>query len=167
MSSTLAQPSFLKALYVGNALWFTSAFYHFTFRQDLMMRKLSLRKTSRDAAIAGLPSGDLWHHDIMAYLGGTEYGHGRPRRLPRLQPRQACRFGLHGRVLHPAPPTGTFRQTSWCCMVLGLGNFSQAVLNFTKGRGANRWIMGKGLDRITVLDAAFTVLDWAAAFGGR
>jgi hypothetical protein len=49
--------------------------------------------------------------------------------------------------------------------VLGLANFSQAFVNFSLGIGAQRWIMGKGLDRITVLDALFTVLDWSAALG--
>jgi hypothetical protein len=47
--------------------------------------------------------------------------------------------------------------------VLGLANFSQAFLNFTTGRNNGRWIMGKGFDRITVLDALCTVLDWGAA----
>ena len=48
-------------------------------------------------------------------------------------------------------------------IVLGVGNCSQMVLNFTKSRWNDRWIMGKGLDRITVLDTVFTVLDWTAA----
>ncbi|KAK3072626.1 hypothetical protein LTR53_006490 [Teratosphaeriaceae sp. CCFEE 6253] len=48
--------------------------------------------------------------------------------------------------------------------VLGLANFSQAFCNFTIGARSDRWIMGKGWDRITVLDAVFTVLDWTAAF---
>lgn len=50
-------------------------------------------------------------------------------------------------------------------LVLGLANFSQAFLNFSNGLNSNRWIMGKGFDRITVLDALFTVLDWVAAIG--
>lgn len=48
-------------------------------------------------------------------------------------------------------------------LVLGLANFSQAILNFTLSRKNDRWIMGKGFDRITVLDAVFTVLDWGFA----
>ena len=48
-------------------------------------------------------------------------------------------------------------------LVLGVGNCSQMVLNFTTSRRNDRWIMGKGLDRITVLDTVFTVLDWTAA----
>lgn len=50
-------------------------------------------------------------------------------------------------------------------LVLGVANCSQAVLNFGTGLRTDRWIMGKGLDRITVLDAVFTVLDWAAVIG--
>ncbi|KAL4883385.1 hypothetical protein BJY04DRAFT_184540 [Aspergillus karnatakaensis] len=48
-------------------------------------------------------------------------------------------------------------------LVLGIANASQAVLNFTLARRSGRWIMGRGWDRITVLDALFTVLDWWAA----
>ncbi|TQV91242.1 hypothetical protein IF1G_10123 [Cordyceps javanica] len=167
MSSLLAQPSFLKALYVGNALWFTSAFYHFSFRQDLMMRKLSLRRSSRDAAVAALPSGDAWHHDIMAYLGGMNTA------LAALAVFRV--YGLWRRVAGSAAAAplsvrtadGDFSPDFMVLVVLGLGNCSQAVLNFTRSRASGRWIMGKGLDRITVLDAVFTVLDWAAALSGR
>ncbi|KAJ6781344.1 hypothetical protein PWT90_03464 [Aphanocladium album] len=162
MSSTLAQPSFLKALY----LWFTSAFYHFTFRGDFMMRKLALRKHSRDAAIAGLPGGDLWHHDIMAYLGGMNTA---MAALAVFRVFSLVKRAVTGSTAAFSVRTadGDFSPDFVVLVVLGLGNFSQAVLNFTKGRGSDRWIMGKGLDRITVLDALFTVLDWAAAFGGR
>ena len=48
-------------------------------------------------------------------------------------------------------------------IVLGVGNCSQMVLNFSKSRWNDRWIMGKGLDRITVFDTIFTILDWTAA----
>jgi hypothetical protein len=48
-------------------------------------------------------------------------------------------------------------------VVLGLANFSQAYMNFFTATQNDRWIMGKGLDRITVLDFMFTVLDWTTA----
>ncbi|KAI9038838.1 ankyrin repeat domain-containing protein [Aspergillus affinis] len=48
-------------------------------------------------------------------------------------------------------------------LILGMANFSQAFLNFTVSRRSGRWIMGRGLDSITILDAVFTVLDWSAA----
>lgn len=49
--------------------------------------------------------------------------------------------------------------------MLGLANCSQAWMNFRMALTNDRWIMGRGFDRITVLDAVFTVLDWAAAWG--
>lgn len=126
------------------------------------MRKLSLRRSSRDAAIAALPSGDAWHHDIMAYLGGmnTALAALAVFRLYSLFRRAAAPFSIRN-------ADGDFSPDFMVLVVLGLGNCSQAVLNFTRSRGSDRWIIGKGLDRITVLDAVFTVLDWAAAFGGR
>jgi hypothetical protein len=45
--------------------------------------------------------------------------------------------------------------------VLALANGSQAFLNLFVYRKNDRWIMGKGLDRITVLDTVFTILDAA------
>lgn len=47
--------------------------------------------------------------------------------------------------------------------VLGAANASQAFLNFTVGAQNDRWICGHGFDRITVLDALFTVVDWGCA----
>lgn len=130
-----------------------------------MMRKLSLRRASPDAAVAALPGGDAWHHDIMAYLGGMNTA---------MATLAAFRiYGLLRRAAASSGPAfsirnadGDFSIDFTVLVVLGLGNFSQAVFNFTRGRGADRWIMGKGLDRITVLDAVFTVLDWTAAFSG-
>ncbi|KLU82494.1 hypothetical protein MAPG_01566 [Magnaporthiopsis poae ATCC 64411] len=160
MFSALNSPGLTQAIYAGNALWFTSAFVHFGFRQPFMMRKLSRRKHSSDAAVAASPSGDAWHHDIMTYLGGMNtslallallrlYAVSRPS-----SPLSSRLLGGGGDVSHDFTALA----------VLGLANFSQAVLNFNNGARAKRWIMGMGLDRITVLDAVFTVLDWTAAF---
>lgn len=46
-------------------------------------------------------------------------------------------------------------------LVLGTANVSQAFMNFWTGFRNDRWIMGKGFDLITVLDALFMLLDWA------
>lgn len=43
--------------------------------------------------------------------------------------------------------------------VLGIANASQAWNNLVVYRETDRWIVGKGFDRITVLDTVFTVLD--------
>lgn len=45
--------------------------------------------------------------------------------------------------------------------ILAIANASQAWGNFMLARPSERWIMGTGFDRITVLDALFTVLDSA------
>ncbi|KAI1269741.1 hypothetical protein F5Y18DRAFT_108780 [Xylariaceae sp. FL1019] len=155
MLTAISSPGATKLLYVGNALWFTSAFIHFGFRQPFMMRKLSLRKRDTDPSIRALPEGDSWHHDIMSYLGGMNtslavlallrlYALVRPSRL----------FGKED-----------VSQDVTALIVLGVANCSQAILNFVIGGKHDRWICGKGLDRITVLDAVFTVLDWSAALG--
>lgn len=46
-------------------------------------------------------------------------------------------------------------------LVLGVGNFSQAFFNFWNGLRTGRWILGGGLDVITVFDTVFTMLDFA------
>lgn len=133
------------------------------------MRKLSLRRSSPDAAIAALPSGDAWHHDVMAYLGGmnTAMAALTVFRIYSLFRRAFTGSSNDGAAFSIRNADGDFSPDFMVLVVLGLGNCSQAVLNFTRSRNSDRWIMGKGLDRITVLDAVFTVLDWAAAFGGR
>lgn len=45
--------------------------------------------------------------------------------------------------------------------VLGIANASQAYGNLFVLRYTDRWIVGKGFDRITVLDTVFAVLDFA------
>ncbi|EJT78040.1 hypothetical protein GGTG_03143 [Gaeumannomyces tritici R3-111a-1] len=160
--SALNSPGLTQAIYAGNALWFTSAFVHFGFRQPFMMRKLSRRRHASGTAVAASPAGDAWHHDIMAYLGGMNTS------LALL-----ALLRLYA-VARPSPSRDMVGDASsssssslspdvTALAVLGLANFSQAALNFTIGARSDRWIMGKGLDRITVLDVVFTVLDWTAA----
>lgn len=111
------------------------------------MSKLSLRRLSTNPSISSTASGDHWHHDIMAYLGGINVGYA-----------VLAAIRLYSLSRGPTPQEGDFDVLA--LSVLALANASQAVLNFglsSKGR----WIMGKGLDRITVLDALFAVLDAA------
>jgi hypothetical protein len=130
-----------------------SAFYHFSFKGAFMMRKLTKRSRSTNAAIAALPAGDAWHHDIMAYLGYINVGY-------------AVLAGLRLRGLSQTNgPTSATKDLDILAMtVLAIANGSQAWGNFVRSRGSGRWIMGEGLDRITVLDAAFLVLDALAAW---
>ncbi|KAI1506702.1 hypothetical protein F5X99DRAFT_365234 [Biscogniauxia marginata] len=155
MPPALTSPGLTQALYAGNALWFTSALVHFGFRQPYMMRKISTRSRSRDAAIRQSPSGDAWHHDIMAYLGGMNSS------LAVLAALRVYALARPSRVLGGGGDDVSLDVTA--LVVLGIANFSQALLNFVLSRPSDRWIMGKGFDRITVLDAVFTVLDWMAA----
>ncbi|TLD23110.1 hypothetical protein PspLS_07595 [Pyricularia sp. CBS 133598] len=157
MSSLLTSPGLTQALYAGNALWFTSAFIHFGFRQKFMMRKISRRKGSAEASIRLTPGGDAWHHDIMGYLGAMNSS------LALLAILRIYALARPSRAL--GGKDSDVAQDVTALIVLGLANFSQAFLNFTLSRRSDRWIMGKGLDRITVLDAVLTVLDWAAAIG--
>ncbi|KAH8892277.1 hypothetical protein GQ53DRAFT_746190 [Thozetella sp. PMI_491] len=157
MASFVDRPGVLPALYAGNALWFTSAFVHFAFRSEHTMRRISLRKRSADASISALPAGDRWHHDILAYLGGMNTP------LALLAVLRLYALVRPSRLFSTGSTKSDVPLDVLGLVVLGLANFSQAILNFTLSRSNNRWIMGKGLDRITVLDAVFTVLDWSAA----
>ncbi|RYP53976.1 hypothetical protein DL768_001126 [Monosporascus sp. mg162] len=156
MLSALMRPGLTQAIYAGNALWFTSAFFNFSFDQKAVMRSISRRATSADAKVRQSPEGDPWHHDIMAYMGHLStslavlaglrlYALRRPSRL----------LGDGGRDDIALDVTAL--------AVLCVANFSQVVLNFTLSRNNDRWIMGKGLDHITILDLLFAVIDGAAA----
>lgn len=126
-----------------------------------MMRKLSKRKLNADPVIKKLAEGDAWHHDIMGYLGfmNTSLAALSLLRLYVLFKPSASRALTTGTV------AGDIPLDVLSLVILGIANCSQAYGNFMGALGSDRWIMGKGLDRITVLDAVFTVLDWMAALG--
>jgi hypothetical protein len=127
------------------------------------MRRISKRKLDPSQAISSLPQGDAWHHDIMAYLGGMNTSMALLallRLYAILRPSPAS-----SRSLSTGSAKGDVPLDVVALLVLGMANFSQAFLNFSLGLRRQRWILGKGLDRITVLDAVFTVLDWGAALG--
>jgi hypothetical protein len=123
-----------------------------------MMHKLSQRQYSLSPSTRALPGGDEWHHDLMAYLGGINSSLALLASL-----RLYARFRPSSRILSTGSITGDVPLDVLALTVLGLANCSQAFLNFTMGRQNTRWIVGKGWDRITVLDAVFTVVDWTAA----
>lgn len=83
----------------------------------------------------------------MAYLGGINVGY-------------AVLAALRLYSLSRGPSAEDGDSDVLALTVLSLANASQAVLNFGLS-SKDRWIMGKGLDRITVLDAVFAVLDAA------
>lgn len=123
------------------------------------MGKLSKRKLDIDPAIRALPRGDRWHHDIMAYLGSMNTS------MALLALLRLYTIVKPSKALSTGTAKGDIPLDVTALLVLGLANFSQAFVNFALGLRSNRWIMGKGFDRITVLDAVFTVLDWTAAVG--
>jgi hypothetical protein len=122
-----------------------------------MMRKLSKRKFDKAPAIRDLPIGDRWHHDIMAYLGSINTS------MALLALLRLYTIIKPTKALSTGSVKGDVPLDVMALLVLGLANFSQAFMNFSLGWRTDRWIMGKGFDRITVLDALFTVLDWSAA----
>ncbi|KAF5012500.1 hypothetical protein FDECE_1453 [Fusarium decemcellulare] len=123
------------------------------------MRKLSKRKLDSDDFIRKLPQGDAWHHDIMSYLGSINSS------MALLAILRLYAIIRPSKALSTGSVNGDIPLDVTALLVLGLANFSQAFVNFSLGLRQNRWIMGKGLDRITILDALFTVLDWSAAIG--
>lgn len=125
-----------------------------------MMRKLSKRSSETNQSVARLPQGDAWHHDIMAYLGSINTS---MALLALLRLYATVWRSPSSRLLSTGSKSGDIPLDVTALLVLGLANCSQAVMNFALGMRTQRWIMGKGLDRITVLDAVFTVLDWCTA----
>jgi hypothetical protein len=115
------------------------------------MRRISRRAYSTTPTIASTPGGDAWHHDVLAYLGGIN----------------APFVALAAMRLYSLLKTSSPEESEeidldvLALTVLALANGSQAFLNLFVYRKNDRWIMGKGLDRITVLDTVFTILDAA------
>ncbi|KAH7162020.1 hypothetical protein B0J13DRAFT_579897 [Dactylonectria estremocensis] len=160
MFTSISGAKGLKVLYAGNGVsHYVLAFICFCFRQPAMMRRLSKRKQSGDPTISRLAQGDLWHHDIMGYLGVMNSS------LALLAFVRLFNLMWPSKYFSTGSAEGDAPLDTMALLVLGLANFSQAFMNFSTGLRANRWIMGKGLDRITVLDLLFTVLDWAAVIG--
>lgn len=124
-----------------------------------MMRKLSNRKNSSDPTIRKLVEGDPWHHDALSYLGAINTS------MALLAILRLYNLIWPSRPFSTGSVKGDIPLDVLALTVLGLANFSQAFMNFSTGLRTDRWIVGKGLDRITVLDAVFTVLDWTAAVG--
>jgi hypothetical protein len=124
-----------------------------------MFRKLSTRKTSSDAVVRKLAEGDGWHHDTMAYLGAINTS------MALLAVIRLYAIIRPSKAFSTGSAQGDIPLDITALVVLGLANFSQAYMNFSTALRSDRWIMGRGLDRITILDALFTVLDWAAAIG--
>lgn len=124
-----------------------------------MMRKLSHRKRSTDNAISRFAAGDAWHHDIMAYLGFMNTS------LAALSLLRLYALFRPSTRLSTGSVQGDVPLDVMALLVLGVANCSQAWGNFSTAWSGERWIMGRGLDRITVLDALFTVLTFVAAVG--
>lgn len=112
------------------------------------MRKVSKRSQSQIPSISSLPEGDSWHHDVLFYLGSINVGYA-----------VLAGMRLWSLVRDPSSATPLSEVDALALTVLGIANASQAWGNFMVSAKSGRWIMGTGLDRITVLDALFTVLD--------
>lgn len=123
------------------------------------MNKLTTRRNSPNEAIRKAVSGDGWHHDILAYLGAMNTS------LAALALLRLYAMVRGSKIFSSGTTRGDVPLDVLALSVLGLANCSQAWMNFRTALTNDRWIMGKGLDRITVLDAVFTVLDWTAAWG--
>ncbi|KAH7351334.1 hypothetical protein BKA65DRAFT_500204 [Rhexocercosporidium sp. MPI-PUGE-AT-0058] len=161
LTSILLSRGFLKVLYTGNMLWHTSAFVHFTFRQAHTMLRIGRRAHSKTPYIASTPAGDAWHHDILVYLGNINLGFVTLAafRLYSIYKYTAAKFP----VKNPGKGVGGTAEDLdiLALTVLGIANASQAYGNIFVLRQTDRWIVGKGFDRITVLDTVFAVLDLA------
>lgn len=167
MSSVLQQlitPGFRSVVYLGNALWHSSAAYHFALRPAYMMRKLSTRK--HDVSTIETAEGDGWHHDLLRYLGAINVGYA-ALALLRFIPLAGV---VRSKGMLATSSSASNKEVQAyldiiCLSTLGLANLSQALCNFIVARSSQRWIVGKfqgvKTDRITILDSLFTVLDFA------
>jgi hypothetical protein len=145
--------SFFEYLLKYLLMHLTSAFIHFTFLPNRTMLRVGRRAYSTTPSVASTPSGDAWHHDLLAYLGSINTGF---VALAALR--------LYSLLSVPGSPAEASEDTNLDVLaltVLAVANASQAVLNLAVMRKNERWIVGKGFDRITVLDTVFAVLDTA------
>lgn len=124
------------------------------------MQKFSKRHSAPDAAIRSLSKGDLWHHDVMGYLGAMNV----PLSVLALI-RMVSLFKRSKGLFSTGSAVGDTPIDFTSLVVLGFANCSQAYYNFATALTSHRWIMGRGFDVITVFDALLTVLDWLAAWG--
>lgn len=100
--------------------------------------------------------GDKYHHDILRYLGAFNAS-GVVLALIRVMQIRS----LHSRLI-----AGQINYTDrdldiLAFSALGVANFSQCAMNFFWAKPSGRWIIG-GLDRITVLDTVFSILDFGS-----
>ncbi|KUJ14830.1 uncharacterized protein LY89DRAFT_735895 [Mollisia scopiformis] len=155
LASIMLSRGFLKALYTGNMLWHTSAFIHFSFRPQHTLLRVGRRINSSNPAISSTPGGDAWHHDILDYLGKINLG---------FVALAALRLTVLLKTRSSSPEVvgnGLGEDLDVLALtVLGIANASQAWNNLVVLRKTDRWILGKGFDRITVLDTVFAVLDF-------
>lgn len=120
------------------------------------MLRIARRANSKIPFIASTPEGDAWHHDILAYLGNINLGY------VALAALRLYSLYKNNEVPSASMTTGTGGGDLdiLALTVLGIANASQAYGNLCVLRYTDRWIMGKGYDRITVLDTVFAVLDF-------
>ncbi|PVH79105.1 hypothetical protein DL98DRAFT_231496 [Cadophora sp. DSE1049] len=161
LTSILLSRGFLKVLYTGNMLWHTSAFVHFTFLPAQTMLRIARRAYSKDPHIASTPAGDAWHHDILAYLGNINLGFVALAALRLFSLYQSTNLASPDQISVTGSGDKVNDLDILALTVLGIANASQAYENLCVLRYTDRWIVGKGFDRITVLDTVFSVLDFA------
>ncbi len=121
------------------------------------MLRIARRSNSKIPFIASTPEGDAWHHDILAYLGNINLGY---VVLAALRLYSLYRYNKVPSA-SVTTETGEGDPDLLALTALRIANASQAYGNLCVLRYTDRWIVGKGFDRITVLDTVFAVLDFA------
>lgn len=99
--------------------------------------------------------GDELHHDVMRYLGAINASSAVLAIVRLFQIRVLVRRGRIG-------ASGDRDLDILAFAALGVANFSQFCMNVFWARSSGRWIIGRGLDRITILDTVFSVLDFGS-----
>lgn len=122
------------------------------------MCKFSKRRHSSDPTIRASRYGDAWHRDALSWLGGLNTS------LAALAILRMWARTFPNSIFSSSTEEGEKALDRTSLVVLGIGNFSQAFLNFWIGLRTGRWIVGSGLDPITVFDVIFTILDFLAFY---
>lgn len=99
--------------------------------------------------------GDELHHDVMRYLGAINASSAVLAIVRLFQIRSFVRRGRLG-------AQGDRDLDVLAFTALGVANLSQFCMNVFWARTSGRWIIGRGFDRITVLDTVFSVLDFGS-----
>ncbi|KAF8311475.1 hypothetical protein DL93DRAFT_1415950 [Clavulina sp. PMI_390] len=166
----LTLPGARLALYAGNLTWHGMAVYHFAFNPQRIIKSYTrgVRVPSK--------LNDL-HFDITRYLGAMNAAavmcallriialvkairrYGARSRRSQKKADEDSNLSSEAKAKEVVRATVDKELDKLALATLFIANGSQFLCNMTFARASGRWIVGHGLDGITVFDTTFTVLN--------